>query len=96
LLHHESAMMDSYFETLKPNVHYVAVDLDLRNLAEKVKWLEDNPESAMEIAQNAHKWVQWFRKVSVLIGYNHEKLVSPLREIIDPNDEHYLNNISST
>ena len=96
LLHHESATMDSYFETLKPNVHYVAVDLDLRNLAEKVKWLEDNPESAMEIAQNAHKWVQWFRKVSVLIGYNHEKLVSPLREIIDPNDEHYLNNISST
>ena len=93
LLHHETDTVDSYFETLKPYVHYMPVDLELRTLEEKVKWLEDNPESAVEMATNAHKWVEWFRQVSILLGYNHEKLVLPLREIIDPDDVHYLKDV---
>jgi hypothetical protein len=41
---------------LEPWVHYVPVQMDLTNLITQIKWLENNYDEALKIAQNAYNF----------------------------------------
>jgi hypothetical protein len=83
LLHHETSMKDSYFDTLKPWVHYVPVAEDLHDLAERVRWLETHPTAAQRISANANDWVRDFRRLRSLLAYNYRLLAVPLSLSLD-------------
>jgi hypothetical protein len=83
LLHHETSMKDSYFDTLKPWVHYVPVAEDLHDLGERVRWLESHPAAAQRISANANDWVRDFRRVRSLLTYNYRRLAVPLSLSLD-------------
>ena len=83
LLHHETSMKDSYFDTLKPWVHYVPVAEDLHDLGERVRWLESHPAAAQRISANANDWVRDFRRLRSLLAYNYRRLAVPLSLSLD-------------
>jgi hypothetical protein len=76
-------MKDSYFDTLKPWVHYVPVAEDLHDLGERVRWLESHPAAAQRISANANDWVRDFRRVRSLLAYNYRRLAVPLSLSLD-------------
>jgi hypothetical protein len=78
LLHHETATKDSYFNTLKPWVHYIPVAEDLSDLQERVAWARANPHDARQISASASTWVRDFRKLRTLLEYNYDHLAKPL------------------
>ena len=53
-------MVDSYYDSLVPWVHYVPVNENMDDLEEKIQWLMENDEKAREISENASKWVNEF------------------------------------
>ena len=90
LLHHVTPTVDSYFRYLTPWVHYIPLKEDLSDLSQKITWIENNPEAAQKIARESIDWVKWFRKVSTLLAYNKQQLVEPLRAVVDPDGEFYV------
>lgn len=85
LLHHETQMKDSYFDSLYPWVHYIPVREDLLDLEEQIQWAEENPHQARQISANADEWVRNFRRVTQLLRHNYEKLAKPLAEHVFEN-----------
>jgi hypothetical protein len=90
LLHHETSMKDSYFDTLKPWVHYVPVAEDLHDVFEKISWCETHPEEARNISANANDWVRDFRGLKSLLRHNYQALAIPLAKTLDPSGETLL------
>jgi len=90
LLHHMTPTVDSYFRYLTPWVHYIPIKEDLSDIPAKITWIENNPEAAQKIARQSIEWVKWFRKVSTLLAYNKQQRVQPLRAVVDPNDQFYV------
>jgi len=90
LLHHETSMKDSYFDTLKPWVHYVPVAEDLHDVFEKISWCETHPEEARNISVNANDWVRDFRGLKSLLRHNYQALAIPLAKTLDPSGEMLL------
>ena len=84
LFHHETIMKDSYFDSLKPYVHYLPLKEDLSNFDELVEWVEANPQRAKEISAAATDWVKNFRKLGSLLRYNYDYLAKPLAKVLDP------------
>jgi len=84
LFHHETSMTDSYFDELKPWVHYVPVNQGLTDLMEKIKWAETHEEEAKKISENASAWVNDFTTRRHNLKHHYDKLAVPLQKIIDP------------
>lgn len=87
LFHHETAMKDSYFDQLKPYVHYLPLKEDLSNFEELVRFVETNATEAQAISQRASDWVREFRKLGSLLRHNYEVLAVPLAKSLDPTGE---------
>ncbi len=87
LFHHETAMKDSYFDQLKPYVHYLPLKEDLSNFEELVRFVETNPTEAQAISQRASDWVREFRKLGSLLRHNYDVLAVPLAKSLDPTGE---------
>lgn len=87
LFHHETMMKDSYFDTLKPYVHYLPLKEDLSNFDELAAWVEAHPSEAKAISDAATAWVHEFRKLANLLRYNYEVLVKPLARALDSSGE---------
>lgn len=87
LFHHETRMKDSYFDSLIPMVHYIPVKEDLSDLRERFEWAEANPQRCKEISAAASQWVANFNQRRTLLRHNYNKLVVPLRRVIDPNEQ---------
>ena len=87
LFHHETAMKDSYFDQLKPYVHYLPLKEDLSNFEELVRFVETNPTEAQAISQRASDWVREFRKLGSLLRHNYDVLAEPLAKSLDPTGE---------
>ena len=47
---------------LQPFVHFVPINIDLSDLEEKVQWLEDNPDKAQIIVENAQAVMKIFSR----------------------------------
>lgn len=47
---------------LRPNEHYVAIRSDYSDLEERIQYYLDHPKEAVEIIENAHQYVEMFRK----------------------------------
>ena len=84
LFHHETPMKDSYFDLLKPYVHYLPLDENLKNYDTLVTWVESHPEEAKKIAETSSEWIREFRKPANLLRHNYEVLVKPLAKALDP------------
>lgn len=82
LLHHETTMKDSYFDSLTPWVHYIPVSEDLHDLVERIQWAEANPLRAKQISDNASAWVAEFRKLESLLRHNYQALAVPLAQAL--------------
>jgi len=82
LLHHETSMKDSYFDTLEPYKHYLPLKEDLSNFDELIQFVKDNPQKAKEISAAASEWVQNFRKLGNLLRHNYWTVASPLAPVL--------------
>tara|TARA_Y100001954_G_scaffold82633_3_gene90824 strand:- start:2311 stop:3975 length:1665 start_codon:yes stop_codon:yes gene_type:complete len=82
LLHHETSMKDSYFDQLVPWVHYIPVREDLRDLQNRVRWLQEHDAIAKRISANADEWVRQFRALRNLLEHNYKKLAKPLARVL--------------
>ena len=82
LLHHETSMKDSYFDSLTPWVHYIPVSEDLHDLIDRIQWAEANPSHARQISDNASAWVREFRKLESLLRHNYQALAVPLAQAL--------------
>ena len=85
LFHHETRMKDSYFDSLKPMVHYIPVKEDLSDLRERFEWAEANPQLCKQISAAASQWVKNFAQRRALLRHNYYHLAIPLGRVIDPN-----------
>ena len=90
LFHHETDMKDSYFDLIKPWVHYIPVKQDLSDLRQKYQWAEAHPGKCAQISAAASAWVRRFNNRRTLLQHNYEKLVKPLAETLDPNRTHVV------
>jgi hypothetical protein len=90
LLHHETSMVDSYYDSLVPWVHYVPVNENMDDLEEKIQWLMENDDKAREISENASKWVNEFATCRSISRHNYEKLAVPLQRLIDPERKFFI------
>lgn len=82
LLHHETSMKDSYFDQLVPWVHYIPVREDLRDLQQRVRWLQEHDAIAKRVSANADEWVRQFRTLRNLLEHNYRKLAKPLARVL--------------
>jgi hypothetical protein len=82
LLHHETSMKDSYFDTLEPYKHYLPLKEDLSNFDELIQFVKDNPQKAKEISAAASEWVRNFRKLGNLLRHNYWAVASPLSTVL--------------
>jgi len=48
--------IEYFYEDLIPYKHYIPVNMDLSNLLDQVKWMKENPEKSLEIANNAFEF----------------------------------------
>jgi hypothetical protein len=90
LFHHETDMKDSYFDLIKPWVHYIPVKQDLSDLRQQYQWAEAHPDKCKQISAAASAWVRRFNTRRALLQHNYEKLVKPLAETLDPNRTHVV------
>jgi len=82
LLHHETSMKDSCFDQLVPWVHYIPVREDLRDLQQRVRWLQEHDAIAKRVSANADDWVRQFRTLRNLLEHNYRKLAKPLSRVL--------------
>jgi hypothetical protein len=52
----ERNYIEYFHNDLQPWVHYVPVKMDLTDILIQVKWLENNYDKALQIAQNAYNF----------------------------------------
>ena len=53
-LKQESDQVQWFYKALKPYIHYIPVQNDMRDLVEKINWAKEHDEEAAQIAANAH------------------------------------------
>ncbi|CEG01852.1 Lipopolysaccharide-modifying protein [Ostreococcus tauri] len=90
LFHHETAMRDSYFDSIKPWVHYIPVAEDLRDLRQKFDWAQANPQKCKQISAAASAWVKAFNTRRALLRHNYNTLAVNLAKTIDPSKKHLV------
>lgn len=77
LLYFESEE-DCVHETVKPMVHYVPFKKDFSDLIEKIEWLQQNEQKAIEIANNARNYaINYFCN-----SYFKEQMISCIQKSI--------------
>ena len=86
LLHHETATKDSYFDLLKPWVHYIPISEDIKDLEARIAWAEEHQDEAKKISAHANAFVRDFRRLRSLLRHNYDRLAVPLAKVLDPND----------
>lgn len=84
LFHHETSMRDSYFDDIKPWVHYIPVKENLSDLREKFKWAEAHPKECQRISAAASEWVKKFNTRAALLRHNYDMLAVKLKKTLDP------------
>ena len=96
LFHHETAMKDSYFDQLKPYVHYLPLKEDLSNFEELVRFVETNPTEAQAISQRASDWVREFRKLEAYFAtttmFSLCRWRNPWTRLANSNSRRFLSN----
>jgi hypothetical protein len=82
LFHHETIMTDSYFDSLKPYVHYIPVKEDLSDLRERFDQAQSSPGLCERVSSAATEWVRAFTSQYGLLAHNYEKLAIPLSRVV--------------
>ena len=55
----ESTKIEYFYEDLKPWVHYVPIKSDFSDLKEKIEWLRENDQKAIEISKNGVEFARY-------------------------------------
>ena len=58
LFHHETAMRDSFYDDIKPWVHYVPIMEDMSDLKKQYIWAMNNPDEIKAISKRATQYVK--------------------------------------
>ena len=58
LFHHETAMRDSFYDDIKPWVHYVPIMEDMSDLKKQYIWAMNNPDEIKAISKRATQFVK--------------------------------------
>ncbi len=58
LFHHETAMRDSFYDDVKPWVHYVPIMEDMSDLKKQYIWAMNNPDEIKAISKRATQYVK--------------------------------------
>ena len=82
LFHHETAMRDSFYDDIKPWVHYVPIMEDMSDLKKQYIWAMNNPDEIKAISKRATQYVKDAIKPSGLKQHA-QHFVSVMQKYID-------------
>jgi hypothetical protein len=83
LFHHETMMRDSFYDDIKPWVHYIPLQEDMSDLHEKYLWAESHPEEAYKISKQATQFVKDFITPEGLIAHARTHFVPEMKSYIE-------------
>jgi hypothetical protein len=96
LFHHETPMRDSFYDDIKPYVHYIPLKADLSNLESQMQWAISNPAECAEISKRATAFVQHLMSPDGLKEHARKVFVEPFRKYIDAYDIRPADEFKST
>jgi hypothetical protein len=83
LFHHETQTKDWFYDLMQPFVHYIPVDVDLKDLRAQYDWAEANPEKTKGIAENATKFAEYLLSSEYMESIYQELFVNYFGELIE-------------
>jgi len=82
LFHHETPMKDSFYDMIKPWIHYIPLNNDLSDLDERLNWAKANPAECAAISKRANEFVSWMMTPIGLKEHAYFTFVKPLKKFI--------------
>ena len=82
LFHHETQMKDSFYDMIKPWIHYIPLNNDLSDLDERLNWAKANPAECAAISKRANEFVSWMMTPIGLKEHAYFTFVKPLKKFI--------------
>lgn len=80
-----------YEHLLKPYIHYIPLDKDLKNLVNQIKWCQKNPDLCKTIIKNATAFynkyltlegqLKWWYDIVETCGNYYNPIIFPLKEV---------------